>query len=206
MDIFLEILGVVFLAVAYFVLQTYTSKKSRIPTKLNNPELVPIIEKEEADAIEKVSFEDLVGEMTDKESEDSDYDEFENHLDTDTAQLDEENFTSSGNNTEYLKLEKEVLRLKEIVENLDKEFHQKGEKEDPGKGSEGQHQCTKNADKDHIKYPGDTTFDGDAVIKTRVKIEVRGVIGRHGHLGAHCLKGKGKGREGRPGRGGTGRP
>jgi hypothetical protein len=128
--IFLEILGVVFLAIAYFVLQTYTSKKSRIPTELNNPEIIPIIEKRETDTIEKVSFEDLVGEMTDKESEEDDgYDQLENHLDTDDAQIDEEVFSSNTTNTEYLKLEKEVIRLKEIVENLDKKVNQKEEKD-----------------------------------------------------------------------------
>ena len=43
--ILLEILGVLVLAIAYFVLQTYTAKESRIPKKLNNPERIPIIEK-----------------------------------------------------------------------------------------------------------------------------------------------------------------
>lgn len=112
MEIFLEVLGVVLLAVAYFLLQTYTSKKSRIPSTLNKPELVPIIDMDYVKT-DRVSFEDLVDEMTHEDSE-SENEEF-------THEPDEiqEGFSPS-NNKDYLKLEQEVIRLGKLVEKLDK--------------------------------------------------------------------------------------
>lgn len=108
MEIFLEVLGVVLLAVVYFLLQTYNAKKSRIPSKLNKPELVPIIENSTTEP-DKVSFEDLVDEMTHEDSEEGDFD----NQNEDT----EEHFAPS-NNKELSKLEKEVIRLGKIVDKL----------------------------------------------------------------------------------------
>jgi len=120
MEIFLEVVGVVLLAIAYFLLQTYTGKKTRIPSKLNNPELIPIIENQTNNEVDRVSFEDLVDEMTTDESE-TEHDDFDNQSDEQS----QEHFTPSNtsNNEDYSKLEKEVIRLSKIVEDLDKKVH-----------------------------------------------------------------------------------
>jgi len=119
MEPFLEVIGVVLLAVAYFLLQTYTSKKTRIPSKLNNPELIPIIENQNNNEVDRVSFDDLVDEMTTDESE-VESDDFANSFDDDT----QETF-SPNMGQDYSKLEKEVIRLSQIVEDLDKKIQGK---------------------------------------------------------------------------------
>ena len=122
--ILVEVLGVILLAVAYFLLQTYTAKKSRVPKKLNNPEFIPVIENQnnQEEHNQKVSFEDLVGEMTNEGlGEEAHEEDLNQQFDT---QMQEEGVTSES----YSKLEQEIIRLGQIVEDLDKKVSEQEKK------------------------------------------------------------------------------